>query len=78
MIHEVAIMRFLEANDRFHRAEFSREQAAEYMGVSVSTFYRKRRRFAEEGGAGRERIHRAAWFRAGGCALHPGREVGRQ
>jgi hypothetical protein len=41
MIHEVAIMRFLEANDRFHRAEFSCEQAAEYMGVSVSTFYRR-------------------------------------
>ncbi|MDR2054592.1 MAG: plasmid mobilization relaxosome protein MobC [Desulfovibrio sp.] len=45
-------MRFLEANDRFHRAEFSREQAAECMDVSVSAFYRKRRRFAEEGEQG--------------------------
>ena len=51
-IHEVAAMRFSEANGRFHRGELSCEQAAELMGVSVSTFYRKRQRFAEEGEEG--------------------------
>lgn len=51
-LHEVAAMRFLEANGRFHRGELSCEQAAELIGVSVSTFYRKRRRFAEEGEEG--------------------------
>jgi len=51
-LHEVAAMRFFEANGRFHRGELSCEQAAELLGVSVSTFYRKRRRFAEEGEGG--------------------------
>ncbi|MDL2279586.1 helix-turn-helix domain-containing protein, partial [Desulfovibrio sp. OttesenSCG-928-G11] len=45
-------MRFLEANTRFHRGDLNCEQAAELMGVSVSTFFRKRRRFAEEGKEG--------------------------
>jgi transposase len=45
-------MRFLEVNDRFSQRELSCEQAAELMGVSVSTFYRKRQRFAEEGVGG--------------------------
>jgi transposase len=51
-IHEVAAMRFLEVNERFSQQELTCEQAAEVMGVSVSTFYRKRRRFAEEGAGG--------------------------
>lgn len=51
-IHEVAAMRFFEANDRFHQGELSCEQAAKMMGVSVSTFFRRRRRFAEEGEEG--------------------------
>ena len=45
-------MRFFEANSRFQRGDLSCEQAAELMGVSVSTFFRKRRRFAEEGEEG--------------------------
>ncbi|MDL2216497.1 ISNCY family transposase [Desulfovibrio sp. OttesenSCG-928-M14] len=45
-------MRFLEVNTRFHRGDLNCEQAAELMGVSVSTFFRKRRRFAEEGEEG--------------------------
>lgn len=48
-LHEVATMRFLEVNARFHQGELSCEQSAELMGVSVSTFFRKRHRFAEEG-----------------------------
>jgi hypothetical protein len=43
-IHEVAAMRFFEANSRFQCGELDCEQAAELMGVSVSTFYRKRPR----------------------------------
>jgi transposase len=50
--HEVAAMRFLEVNERFSRHELSCEQAAEVLGVSVSTFYRKRLRFAEDGAGG--------------------------
>jgi transposase len=45
-------MRFFEVNERFSRQELTCEQAAEVMGVSVSTFYRKRQRFAEEGAEG--------------------------
>ena len=45
-------MRFFEIYDRFTQGELSCEQAAEIMGVSVSTFFRQRRRFAEEGTQG--------------------------
>lgn len=45
-------MRFLEVHSRYEQGELSCEQAAEIMGVSVSTFYRKRQRFAEEGEIG--------------------------
>lgn len=45
-------MRFLEVNERFRQGELSCEQSAELMGVSVSTFFRKRQRFAEEGEEG--------------------------
>ena len=51
-IHEVAAMRFLEIENRFRQKKLSCEQAAELLGVSVSTFYRKRQRFAEDGEAG--------------------------
>ena len=51
-IHEVATMLFLKAERRFRQGELSCEQAAELLGVSVSTFYRKRQRFAEEGEGG--------------------------
>jgi transposase len=51
-IHEVAAMRFLEADRRFRQGELSCEQAAELLGVSVSTFYRKRQRFVDDGEEG--------------------------
>ena len=51
-IHEVATMRFLEVNSRFEQNELSCQQAAEILGVSASSFYRKRQRFAEEGTEG--------------------------
>jgi hypothetical protein len=52
VFHEVTAMRFFEANRRFGRGEFTTEQAAEFLGVSVSTFFRKRIRFGEEAEAG--------------------------
>ena len=52
LIHEVSIMRFLETNVRFRRGELSCEEASELLGISVSSFYRKRRRFEEEGQEG--------------------------
>jgi transposase len=51
-IHEVAAMRFLEIEPRFRQGKLTCEQAAEILGVSLSTFYRKRQRFAEEGEGG--------------------------
>ena len=45
-------MRFLEIMPGFRQGKLSCEQAAELLGLSVSTLYRKRRRFAEEGEAG--------------------------
>jgi transposase len=50
-IHEVATMRFLEIMPGFRQGKLSCEQAAELLGLSVSTFYRKRQRFTEEGEA---------------------------
>jgi transposase len=51
-IHEVIAMRFWEVTSRFQQGTLSCEQAAELMGISVSTFLRKRRRFAEDGEQG--------------------------
>ncbi|MDR3357715.1 MAG: helix-turn-helix domain-containing protein [Desulfovibrio sp.] len=50
--HEVIKMKFFEVNSRFSRRELSTGEAAEILGVSVSTFFRKRTRFAEEDEAG--------------------------
>ncbi len=51
-IHEVFSMRFTEVNERFSRGRLSTDEAAQLLGVSVSTFYRKRHRFASEGEQG--------------------------
>jgi transposase len=45
-------MRFLEVNSKFGRGELTTEQAAQILGVSITTFFRKRTRFAEEGEGG--------------------------
>jgi len=45
-------MRFTEVYDRFRRGRLSCEEAAELLGVSVSTFGRSRRRYDAEGAQG--------------------------
>lgn len=46
---EVRMMRFDEIWTGYHSGRLSCEDAAEILGSSVSTFYRMRKRFAEEG-----------------------------
>jgi transposase len=45
-------MRFLDVFERFSQGRLGCDQAADILGVSVSTFYRMRKRFDEEGEAG--------------------------
>ena len=45
-------MRFHEVNERFRHGKLGTDEAAEILGVSVSTFYRKRRRFEESADMG--------------------------
>jgi transposase len=47
--HEVLVMRFADVNQRFRRSELGCDEAAEILGISVSTFYRMRRRYEECG-----------------------------
>ena len=51
-LHEVLKMRFLDISQRFLQGELGSDVAAEILGVSVSTFYRMRRRYEEEGERG--------------------------
>ena len=51
-IHEVFAMRCHEVSERFNRGILGTDEAAEILGVSVSTFYRKRRCFEELGNSG--------------------------
>jgi len=50
--HEVLRMRFLDVNQRFRSSRLGCEAAAEVLGVSLSTFYRMRKRYEDEGEAG--------------------------
>jgi transposase len=45
-------MRFFEANHRLIKGELSCDGAADLLGVSVSTFYRMRKRYEDEGEQG--------------------------
>lgn len=51
-LHEVMIMRFLEVNEKFRKNKLSCGEAAEILGVSISTFYRMRQRYEENGEEG--------------------------
>jgi hypothetical protein len=42
-------MRFEDAYDQYRRARLSREEATQALGSPVSTFYRMRRRYGQEG-----------------------------
>ena len=46
---EVLKMKFEDIYARYQKRKLTTEEAAEILGISVSTFYRKRERFEEEG-----------------------------
>ena len=52
VLQEVRKMRFEEAYNQYRRSRLSCEGAADLLGISVSTFYRYRRRYEEEGDEG--------------------------
>ena len=47
--HEVLTMKFFDVSQRFTKGELGCDVAADILGVSVSTFYRMRRRYEDEG-----------------------------
>ena len=49
VLQEVRLMRFEDVNGRYQSNRLSCEEAAELLGASVSTFFRMRRRYEEEG-----------------------------
>lgn len=66
-ITEVFKMRFVDVYDQYEKNKLTCEDAAEILGISISTFYRKRQIYEEEGNncildrrAGRISPHRAA------------------
>ena len=66
LTEEVFKMRFTEINDRFQKKRLRCEEAADLLGISVSTFYRKRQRYEEEDFDGNfdKRLGRASPHRA--------------
>ena len=50
--HEVLKMRFFDVSQRFIKGELGCDMAADILGVSVSTFYRMRKRYEDEGESG--------------------------
>lgn len=51
-LHEVFIMRFEDVYGRYQRGSLGTDEAAELLGISVKTFYRKRKLYEEEGVSG--------------------------
>lgn len=66
VLQEVRVMRFAEVVGRLYDGRLSCEEAADVLGMSVSSFYRWRRRFEAEGGEGLAdgRLGRASGRRA--------------
>jgi transposase len=52
VLSEVRAMRFEDVFGRYQRGRLSCEEAADVLGVSISSFYRWRRRYEAEGAAG--------------------------
>lgn len=46
---EVLKMKFEEIYERYEKKRLTTQEASELLGVSISTFYRKRERYEEEG-----------------------------
>jgi len=63
---EVLRMRFEEVYDRFQKKRLTTEEAADLLGISISSFYRKRERYEEEGFEGLKdgRLRKASPHRA--------------
>jgi transposase len=53
IIEDIHRMRFEEINGSYQKGRLSCEEAAEILGISVRTFYRKRQRYESEGFEGR-------------------------
>jgi len=49
LVEEIFKMRFEDIYGRYQKRRLTCEEAAELLGVSVKTFYRKRQRYEEEG-----------------------------
>ena len=49
VLQEVRIMRFEEIYGRFDKGRLRCEEAADLLGMSLSSFRRRRRRFEDEG-----------------------------
>ena len=49
VLHEVLVMRFEEIYGRFSAGRLNCEEASDLLGLSVSSFRRRRRRFEEAG-----------------------------
>ena len=49
VLQEVLVMRFEEIYGRFSEGRLNCEEASDLLGISVSSFHRRRRRFEEEG-----------------------------
>lgn len=52
VLQEIRVMRFAEVYGRFRKNRLSCEEAAEVLGISVSSFYRWRERYEEHGATG--------------------------
>lgn len=63
---EVLKMRFEEIYDRFQKQQLTTEEASELLGISISSFYRKRGRYEEEGFEGLKdgRLRKLSPFKA--------------
>ena len=48
LTEEVFKMTFNKAYDRYKKRKMTCEEAADFLGVSISTFYRKRQRYEED------------------------------
>ena len=77
VLQEVLAMRFEEIYRRFHKGHLNCEAAADLFGISVSSFWRRWRRFEEEGleGLVDARLDKANPTQVGRALAQPGIEL---